>query len=277
LSLTVGTKIEHNQVSGFELEPSIRLAWHPTERQTVWAAVSRSVHTPSVLERNIRYDAQIIRVSPLTIARQISEGNTQNEVQIAYELGYRFQPATAISLDAAVFYNELPTVQAFRQGSPFLESSPAPVHFVLPLELDKTGLRGKSCGLELAARWQAAERWRLFAEYSYLEVTLNTMPGLTSFSSYTPRHRFGVRSSLDLPGNWQWDLGVKYASARPGAGVASYLVGDFQLAWRPNTRWELSISGQNLGDSQHAEISPATLGRTVEISTTYTAKISWKY
>jgi iron complex outermembrane receptor protein len=229
------------------------------------------------LERDVRYDARVVRDSPLTIARQISEGNTQSEVQNAYELGYRYQPATAISLDATVFYNELPTVQAFRQGTPILESSPAPAHFVLPLELDKTGLKGKSCGVELAVRWQAAPHWRLFAEYSYLDVALDTIPGLTSFSSYSPRNRFGVSSSLDLPGNWQWDLGVRYASARPGDSVASYFVGDVQLAWRPNTQWELSVSGQNLLTSRHAEILPTTLGDTVEIPATVSAKITWRY
>jgi len=277
LSVTVGTKIEHNNISQLELEPSVRLAWRPTEQQTVWAAISRSVHTPSVLERDIRYDAQVIGVAPLTLARQISEGNTQSEVQIAYELGYRFQPATGFSFDATVFYNDLPTVQAFRQGIPFLETTPGPAHFVLPLLFDKVGLRGKSTGVELAARWQASARWRLFAEYSYLEVTLNTTPGLTSFSSYTPRHRFGVRSSWDLPHNWQWDLGVRYASARPGTAIPSYFAGDVQLAWRPNASWEFAVTGQNLFKSRHAEITPFTLGNTVEIPTTVSAKITWRF
>ncbi len=277
LSLTVGSKIEHNNISQLELEPSIRLAWHPTEQQTAWAAISRSVHTPSVLERDIRYDAQVVRISPLTLARQISEGNTQSEVQIAYELGYRFQPATDFSLDATVFYNDLPTVQAFRQGTPFLETAPSPAHIVVPLIFDKTGLKGGSRGVELAARCQATEHWRLFAEYSYLEVKLNTMPGLTSFSSYTPRHRFGLRSSWDLPGNWQWDMGVRYASDRPGTTVPSYFVGDVQLAWRPNANWEFSVTGQNLFESQHAEIPPFALGSTVEIPTTVSAKITWRF
>ena len=276
LTLTVGSKLEHTNITRNELEPSARLGWRPTESQTVWAAVSRSVHTPSVLERDIRYDAAV-RNPPLTIIRQISEGNTESEEQIAYELGYRFQPASGFSLDATVFYNDLPEVQAFRQGTPFAEANPAPSHFVLPLFFDKNGLHGESHGVELAARWQAAEHWRLLAEYSYFEVNLDTMPGLTSFSSISPRHRFGVRSSFDLPRHWRLDLGVRYAGPRPGTTVSSYYVGDAQLVWFPDARWEFSVVGQNLLSHQHAEITPFALGSTVEIPMSFSATITWKF
>jgi iron complex outermembrane recepter protein len=53
LHLTIGSKFEHNDFTGFEVEPSVRLAWTPTEKQTVWAAVSRAVRTPADLERDI--------------------------------------------------------------------------------------------------------------------------------------------------------------------------------------------------------------------------------
>jgi iron complex outermembrane receptor protein len=276
LSLTVGTKVEHNNVTELELEPSVRLVWESDGQQTVWAAVSRAVHTPSVLERDIRYDAAVAGPPP-TIIRQISEGNSGTEEQISYELGYRLQPATQFSLDATVFYNDLPKVQAFHQGAPFPEANPAPFHFVLPLQFDKTGLSGESHGMELAARWQAAEHWRLFAEYSYLEVKLNTMPGLSSFSARSPRNRGGVRSSLDFADHWQLDAGVRYVSATPGTSVAGYFAGDVQLLWRPNDRWELSVVGRNLFESQRAEIVPVILSPTVEIPREFFAKIAWKF
>src|SRR5207245_502127 len=51
LRLTLGTKIEHNDYTGFEIEPSGHLAWTPTPRQTVWGAISRAVRTPSRIDR----------------------------------------------------------------------------------------------------------------------------------------------------------------------------------------------------------------------------------
>ena len=47
LFLTLGSKVEHNDYTGFETEPSARLRWNPTPAHMVWAAVSRAVRTPS--------------------------------------------------------------------------------------------------------------------------------------------------------------------------------------------------------------------------------------
>src|SRR5262249_40120130 len=51
LNLTLGTKLENNYYSGWELQPTIRLLGMPTEHQSAWAAISRAVRTPSRLER----------------------------------------------------------------------------------------------------------------------------------------------------------------------------------------------------------------------------------
>ena len=50
LTFTPGTKIEHNDFTGVEVQPSARLVFKPTENQTVWAAASRAVRTPSEAE-----------------------------------------------------------------------------------------------------------------------------------------------------------------------------------------------------------------------------------
>ena len=53
LSFTVGTKVERNSFSGFEVQPSGRLAWTPDAEHTVWASVTRAVRTPSRIEDGI--------------------------------------------------------------------------------------------------------------------------------------------------------------------------------------------------------------------------------
>src|SRR3989442_5152609 len=52
LHLTLGAKIEHNEYTGFEYQPSGRLAWKVTQRQTVWGAISRAVRTPSRIDND---------------------------------------------------------------------------------------------------------------------------------------------------------------------------------------------------------------------------------
>src|SRR5438046_8236071 len=53
LRLTVGSKFEHNDFTGFEVQPSGRLLWTPDEKQSLWASVSRAVRTPSRAEDDV--------------------------------------------------------------------------------------------------------------------------------------------------------------------------------------------------------------------------------
>ncbi|HET9389873.1 MAG TPA: TonB-dependent receptor, partial [Steroidobacteraceae bacterium] len=84
LFLTAGTKLEHNDYTGFEVEPSLRLHWNFTASQTLWSAVSRAVRTPS------RIDHDLAEPAPST-GLVILEGNPdfRSETVVAYELGYR--------------------------------------------------------------------------------------------------------------------------------------------------------------------------------------------
>jgi iron complex outermembrane receptor protein len=47
LWLTLGSKFEHNDYTGFELQPSARLGWTLDARNKLWASISRAVRTPS--------------------------------------------------------------------------------------------------------------------------------------------------------------------------------------------------------------------------------------
>jgi iron complex outermembrane receptor protein len=45
LRLTAGAKLEHLPAVGLELQPSVRLLWTPTDRQSFWTSVTRAVRT----------------------------------------------------------------------------------------------------------------------------------------------------------------------------------------------------------------------------------------
>ena len=82
--LTIGSKLEHNDYTGFEYEPSARLQWNLTEKQMIWGAVSRSVRMPS------QYDRDLYEPSPNDVYLYHLVGNSSfhSETVIAYELGY---------------------------------------------------------------------------------------------------------------------------------------------------------------------------------------------
>jgi len=54
LSATIGSKFEHNIYTGWENQPGARLLWTPSTHQTVWAAVTRAVRSPSRLDEDVQ-------------------------------------------------------------------------------------------------------------------------------------------------------------------------------------------------------------------------------
>ncbi len=93
LSMTLGTKILRTNftASGVELEPSVRLLWTPTERQTVWAAYTHALRTPSDAEGNFNLTGLVTTTADGTpyFARFSANPNFASEQLNGYELGYR--------------------------------------------------------------------------------------------------------------------------------------------------------------------------------------------
>ncbi|MCK5069376.1 MAG: TonB-dependent receptor plug domain-containing protein, partial [Desulfocapsa sp.] len=108
LWLTLGVKWEHNEFTGNELQPSGRLLWKVTDKQTVWAAISRAVRTPSEFEESGSITMGVIPTIPPDSMKFTLNGSDQYgaEELIAYEAGYRWFALANVSLDLSVFYND---------------------------------------------------------------------------------------------------------------------------------------------------------------------------
>src|SRR6202034_830062 len=86
--LTVGSKVEHNDYTGFEYEPSGRLAWTPSPKQLVWTAVSRAVRTPSRYDRDLEVVTGLQNApAPFVFPVDYLQGseNFKSETELAYE------------------------------------------------------------------------------------------------------------------------------------------------------------------------------------------------
>src|SRR5579859_7008191 len=81
LSFTLGTKLEHNDYTGFEFEPDARFSWAVSSEQALWAAVSRAVRTPS------RIDHDLSEGTPPYLVLLKGSANFTSEALLAYELG----------------------------------------------------------------------------------------------------------------------------------------------------------------------------------------------
>ena len=285
LHLILGSKLEHNSYTGFELQPNARLIWTPNKQHTVWGAVSRAVRTPSRGEESVSlYQAG---PAPGVLGHLIGNDQLQAEELIAYELGYRIEPASGLSADLATFYNryrKLSTPGAL----PTLEPTPFPPQVAVPLPLGNFA-RAETCGVELAADYKALSWWRLRGSYTFLRImNVETNPGavLTNLKGESPQHQAALRSSLDLTRHLELDLWLRYVSglvfkdspSSPTLPISGYLTLDTRLAWRPCNGVELSLVGQNLLQKEHQEFLPQQiLTQATEVGRSVYGKVDWHF
>jgi iron complex outermembrane receptor protein len=248
LHLTLGSKYEHNDYTGSEVQPSARLSWQVHERHFLWAAVSRAVRTPARLDRDLFFPA-----SPPFLL----EGGPDfdSETVVAYELGYRTQPHRRVSLALTLFYNEYDHLRTAGPGS-------TPFSFVI-----NNGGQGETYGVELWGEVQLMDFWRLKAGYAFLEDDLRVSSGSTDPNEFNDaKHRFLVRSSLDVTPTIELDGTLIYVSHLPDPDVPAYTTLDLRLGWKPIQGLELSLIGRNLLDGQHPEFGSTPNRREIERS-----------
>jgi len=278
LSLTVGTKIEHNDYTGFEFEPSVRLAWTPTEHQTIWAAVSRAVRDPSRIDRDSALPTPAL--SPSVDNLLIGGKNFESETVIAYELGYRAQLGPKVSGSISAFYNTYDNIRS-------TSFSPPPATLGLPLVF-KNNLEGDTYGFELSLNYQLLDWWRLHAGYDFLQENIRVKPGKTDFNNALnetadPENHFTIRSSMDLPHNVEFDTSLRWVdsfifnnSGVPNT-VPDYFELDARLSWHPTSHWEISLVGQNLLHDQHLEYVISSPNPREEIQRSVYGKVTFTW
>lgn len=285
LHLTVGTKVEHNDFTGFEVQPSGRIAWTPHERHTVWGAVSRAVRTPSRSERDFTIfvdPATVLAGLPLPTLVSI-DGNSEfgSEELVAYEVGYRVQLHPRLSLDCAAFYNDYDHLRAITGRTLEFQLSPRP-HLIVPAAISND-VYGQTYGGEVAVAWQPLDSLRLRANYTFLHLALHTrgvVPSITETldEGATPQHQVFLGSDVDLGRNVEWGMGARFIEAMPQQTVGTYFGLESRLAWKPTAKLELAIVGRNLLDPHHREFAPSLLTyRRVEVDRSVFAKLTVRF
>ena len=129
LSLILGTKLLRTNFTGVAPEPSVRLLWTPSAKQTVWAAFTHALRTPSDGEEDfylLGYIETLANGTPY-LARFNPNRAFAPEQLNGSELGYRRLLTPALYLDIAGFYNHYHDLESEDiTGATFIEDARPP-------------------------------------------------------------------------------------------------------------------------------------------------------
>lgn len=279
LQVTVGTKLEHNDYSGFEYQPSIRGRWKVRPQHSVWAAISRAVRTPSRSDDDVNF-LFVTGPPPMPTLLVLGHRSFDSEKLLAYEVGYRSQPTDYLSFDVTAYYNDYDDIRTTEIGFPPLASPPFPPG-TLPAFI-KNKAKADGYGVEVAANWKPTLHWSLAGSYTFMQVDVDLEPGATDLLTEetgkdTPLHQFQVRSHLNLPQNFEFDSALYWVDAVSNQGVSAYTRVDVRLGWQPTDNVELSIVGQNLAEGRHPEFGSGFFSTRSQVPRSMYGKITFRY
>jgi iron complex outermembrane recepter protein len=239
LRLTLGARVEHNSYTGLEFMPNLRLAWKPADSHLLWAALSRSVRTPSRVDTELFSPAR----PPYIL---VGRSDFESEIAKTAELGYRGQFGDSVSVSLTAFNSLYDRLRS-------LETRPGGV-FVLGNQL-----RGRVYGIEAWGSWQINRHWRLGAGVTGLHERFNA-----DAASAPPGNDPDVQWSLTS--SWQWatsqefDLAVRHVGALPNPTVPAYTAVDARYGWRVSRDLAVSLGVTNLFDPRHGEFASTAAG-----------------
>ena len=277
LFLTLGSKFEHNNYSGFEVQPSVRMSWVPSYTQTVWGAISRAVHTPSRFDADGQLSYAIlpptIAVPLPTLVQSAGNDNLDSEELIAYELGYRFQPVKSVSVDIAGYYNDYNKIFIDTLGDPVIFGT----HVLQPL-IAQNANKANSFGVEMLVRYDVTSSWRLVGSYTYTNLKFDDKSNLVfSYVGKTPKNIFNISSTYLFQNKIEMNNAFYAVSELHGIDIPSYYRFDTKLSYPLTDSVTVSLVGQNLFDHRHKEFSPFLYQTQAEIGRSIYAGVAYKF
>lgn len=279
--LIAGSKFEHNDATGLEVQPSVRLHWQASPSDSFWAAVSRAVETPSRATLNSRIHYLVLPPAPpfvpvTTVVGLQGNPHMVSQELVAREAGYRGMFGPHLSLDLTVFHHRYDHLASV--GSPVLVMGFPYSTAMAPFTND---LRGQAYGVELAAKWQVSPTWRLSGSVSSLRMKLSPYAGGSGDSVFgsegsSPAYMGQLHSQWDLSHNLELDAHLYRQGRLKDLDIPAHTRLDLRLGWRVRSGVELSLTGRNLLQGHHREFRAEDV-QSSDIPRSWLLQGHWKF
>ena len=272
--ITLGSKFEHHQYTGAEWQPTLRLLWTPSERQTAWASISRASRTPSRINSEVRERFYYDATPRFSEIRGNSELNSERLT--AYEIGYRLRPSRRLELDGALFYNDYYKLIAIGDLSSWQTAEGVEVNPAL----QQNSMSGSSWGGELSLVFDPTTWWRLKGSYSYLNLSIyDPYPTYNNDAQAvlgsSPRNQATLLSYMTF-GRLQLNGWLRYVDElglTSQTRVDSYTNLNMQLSYQLTADIQLAALGENI--LNHGQIEATN--RESTIPTIWSVAINWQH
>ncbi|MFH0935213.1 MAG: TonB-dependent receptor, partial [Pseudomonadota bacterium] len=284
-SVQAGVRVEHHSFGGTTPQPSIRALWTPSEEQSFWLSWSKTVRSPSVVDRTMgAYPAALAAGNPVTglptlfYAAPGKQSGFGNEKVRTIEAGHRAQWTPS-------FYSDLTAYVSHYEGVFGILGQTITDNFTDPAcaaALNDFGFAGpgpglcmsfargnavpvRTRGLELSTEWNPRADWRL--QFNASRMWLDGGDDNTSVVyGNSPTYQAAIRSSYNITEDRHFDLWLRrigdlsttstiYGSlgAKP-VGARTEL--DLRFSEQVSRSLELSLTLQNLLSKRQLQFYP---------------------
>jgi len=267
LTVSVGTKVEHNDYSGYEVEPSIRALWRGGPSWSVWGAISRAVRTPSQFEADLTLASAFLVLRP--------NDDLTSEKMTAYEIGWRDQIRPGLALDLTAYRQEYYDLISWG----FAGIVPPGI---VEIQYGNHG-HGQSTGVELAATAAITPQWtiKIAGDLMNLGITPGGLGTVASSNAIdqgaSPDNQASVRSLWNVTDDIDFDVWYRHVAKLATGPIPAYDDLNLRLAWRPTVHIEVSLMGDHLLSAERIEIRDPTDPLPAIIARQGLVKVAMRY
>jgi iron complex outermembrane receptor protein len=258
--LSIGAKVEENELAGFGFQPGVRASWMANDQNVLWLGYSKTHRQPSLRERYTDLTPTWEWNSTNWKSRTYDGApSLDREEMDAYELGWRVRPNKDLLFELSTYYYD--TKNAVRAAS----ASSVNAYEAKDAE---------AYGGELLIDWRVSDLWRFRGGYSQARgkvegIRVFDFPENTaSLSSH-----FKYSDEITLVQNLFYSGKTQISSDYNPITIPSYLRLDLGVVWEPKESWEIGFFGRDLLEPNHLEtmypgvdVEPARVERTFLIS-----------
>jgi iron complex outermembrane receptor protein len=279
LAVILGSQVQYDSDSGAGVQPTARAVWKGFPHQRLWAATSRALRTPSLIDRKVKADLPPTPGPgglPLLVT-VLGNPAARTEQLIDTEVGYRLSIGSSASIDVTGFAGRYVHLQTSEPSAPIVRFVPSPqiqVTTTFGNELEAT-----TRGLEVVGLWQPTPVWRLDGTYTtfHLKPKLSATsrdPNAALEDGNAPRVQWRARSSFSPSTRATVDIVIFHAGPLDRIGIPAYTRTDLTAEWRFTNRLSAMVIGRNLFDAAHAEFG-ATLVQATQVARSASIRMRW--